>query len=189
MSFQGYLDTIRTRTGLGPDDFVREARRRGLSGPDLKAADVISWLAADHGLGRGHSMAVVAVLKDALPASATGATDDGVAAVFSGRRGAWRATYDVLCQHVHALGGDTGVQPTRAYVGFTRAGRKFALVAPLIERLDIGLKLDPGVVHERLVPAGTWNSMVTHRATLHGAEELDAALLTQLGAAHEHAGR
>jgi hypothetical protein len=64
MSFQGYLNSIKAKTGLDPDDFVRLAAERGLTGRDIKAGDVIAWLAADYGLGRGHAMAVVAVLKD-----------------------------------------------------------------------------------------------------------------------------
>jgi hypothetical protein len=67
MSFQGYLNTIKAKTGLGPEDFVREAGERGLGGPDVKAGDVIAWLAADYGLGRGHAMAIVAVLKGIAP--------------------------------------------------------------------------------------------------------------------------
>jgi hypothetical protein len=44
-------------------------------GDNVKAGDVIAWLAADYGLGRGHAMAIVAVLKGAMPASTAGATD------------------------------------------------------------------------------------------------------------------
>ncbi|MBL7519765.1 DUF4287 domain-containing protein, partial [Frankia sp. CNm7] len=68
MTFEGYLRTIKDRTGLGPDDFVRLAADRGLTGPAVKAGDVIRWLAADYGLGRGHAMAIVAVLKGTAPA-------------------------------------------------------------------------------------------------------------------------
>jgi Domain of unknown function (DUF4287) len=63
MSFQGYLNTIRAKTGLGPDDFRRLAAERGLDGPATKAGAIIAWLAEEYGLGRGHAMAIVAVLK------------------------------------------------------------------------------------------------------------------------------
>lgn len=68
MSFQGYLDSIAAKTGKGPEDFKRLADQKGFLAkgrlrPDVKAGQVIEWLAADFGLGRGHAMAIVALLK------------------------------------------------------------------------------------------------------------------------------
>lgn len=68
MSFQAYLDTIHARTGMRPDAIRSAADDRGYLAdgklkPDVKAGEVIAWLAVDHGLGRGHAMAVVALLK------------------------------------------------------------------------------------------------------------------------------
>jgi len=65
MSFNGYLTTIESRTGLGPDDFRTLAAERGLlEGGRVKPGDVIAWLARDYGLGRGHAMAIVAILRN-----------------------------------------------------------------------------------------------------------------------------
>ena len=65
MSFNGYLKTIESRTGLGPDDFRTLAAERGLQeAGTVKPGEVIAWLAEDYGLGRGHAMAVVAVLRN-----------------------------------------------------------------------------------------------------------------------------
>ena len=64
MSFDGYLRTIESRTGLGPDDFRRLAAQRGLLEGKVKPGEVIAWLAEDYGLGRGHAMAIVAVLRN-----------------------------------------------------------------------------------------------------------------------------
>ncbi len=68
MSFQAYLDNIRIRTGLAPDDFRRLATERGFAEdgrlrPGTKAGAVVAWLKADHALGHGHAMAIVALLK------------------------------------------------------------------------------------------------------------------------------
>jgi hypothetical protein len=180
MSFEGYLRTIRERTGLETADFIRLGTERGLIGPDLNAGDVISWMAADYGLGRGHAMAIVSVLKGAVP---TGAQ---VEKVFAGPRQIWRPTYDRLLQHVQALGDDTGVQPTKQYVSFTREGRKFAIVQPTGTRFDVGLKLDPGTVLPGLSPAGSWNSMMTHRAQIHDEADVDAGLFENLDYAYQH---
>lgn len=68
MSFQAYLDNIQAQTGQSPADFRRLAADKGyladgkLRG-DVKAGTVIDWLKADFGLGHGHAMAIVALLK------------------------------------------------------------------------------------------------------------------------------
>ncbi|WP_295658348.1 DUF4287 domain-containing protein [uncultured Nocardioides sp.] len=61
MSFQAYLDTIETRTGLTPRQLLDQARQRGF-GPGTRAREIVTWLAEDHDLGRGHAMAMVHVV-------------------------------------------------------------------------------------------------------------------------------
>ncbi|CUS45878.1 MAG: DUF4287 domain-containing protein [Pseudomonadota bacterium] len=68
MSFQAYLDNIETRTGKSPEDFKAMAEQKGYAAggalsAGVKAGDVIQWLKADFGLGHGHAMAIVALLK------------------------------------------------------------------------------------------------------------------------------
>ena len=60
MSFQAYLDNIQAKTGLSGDDFQKLAQEKGLIG--AKAGQIVAWLKADHGLGHGHAMAIVAYL-------------------------------------------------------------------------------------------------------------------------------
>lgn len=64
MTFQAYLDTILEKTGKTPEDFMKLAKKSGLLQPDMKATQLVDWLAKDFGLGRGHAMAVWAVFKD-----------------------------------------------------------------------------------------------------------------------------
>jgi hypothetical protein len=64
MSFQAYLDAIEDKTGLTPRELVARARERGFDGPSVKAGDVVEWLRTDYGLGRGHAMALVHVIKN-----------------------------------------------------------------------------------------------------------------------------
>ena len=61
MSFQAYLDTIEDKTGLTPRQPVALAAQKGF-GPSTKAGEIVAWLAADYGLGRGHAMALVHVI-------------------------------------------------------------------------------------------------------------------------------
>ncbi|MBG0814925.1 DUF4287 domain-containing protein [Planomonospora sp. ID82291] len=64
MSFQAYLDTIEDRTGLTPREFIAMAEERGFDDPSTKAGVIIDWLKQDYGLGRGHAMALVHVIKN-----------------------------------------------------------------------------------------------------------------------------
>ena len=62
MSFQAYLDAIEAKTGHTPAALVTMAHERGF-GPETKAGEIVAWLAADFGLGKGHAMALVQVVK------------------------------------------------------------------------------------------------------------------------------
>lgn len=63
MSFQAYLDTIEDKTGLTPRQLLEIAESKGLNDPAVKAGQILEWLRADYGLGRGHGMALVHVIK------------------------------------------------------------------------------------------------------------------------------
>lgn len=63
MSFQTYLDNAEKKTGRTPQQIVDLAHARGF-GPETKAAPILAWLAEDLGLGRGHGMALVHVIKN-----------------------------------------------------------------------------------------------------------------------------
>ncbi|GIG27384.1 DUF4287 domain-containing protein [Cellulomonas denverensis] len=76
MSFQAYLDAIETKTGLTPRQLLDQAHERGF-GPDTKAGPILEWLAADHGLGRGHGTAMVHVITKGDRISAKHVGSDG----------------------------------------------------------------------------------------------------------------
>jgi hypothetical protein len=63
MSFQAYLDTIEDRTGLTPRQLIDLAKGKGFGGQNVKAGEILDWLKTDYGLGRGHGMAMVHVIK------------------------------------------------------------------------------------------------------------------------------
>lgn len=63
MSFQAYLDAAEKKTGHTPQELVDQAHARGF-GSETKAGEILTWLADDHGLGRGHGMALVHVIKN-----------------------------------------------------------------------------------------------------------------------------
>ena len=63
MSFQTYLDNAEAKSGKTPAELVALAHEKGF-GPDTKATPILAWLAEDFGLGRGHGMALVHVIKN-----------------------------------------------------------------------------------------------------------------------------
>ncbi|HKX24068.1 MAG TPA: DUF4287 domain-containing protein [Candidatus Saccharimonadales bacterium] len=63
MSFQAYLDNIEAKTGKTPNDFIELAKGKGF-GADTKAGEIVAWLKEDFGLGHGHAMAIVHVIKN-----------------------------------------------------------------------------------------------------------------------------
>lgn len=65
MSFQGYLKTIKEKTGKGPADFKALAEEKGFTQKGVlkvKAGEITKWLKEDFDLGHGHSMAIYALL-------------------------------------------------------------------------------------------------------------------------------
>ena len=72
MSFQAYLDNIKTKTGKGPEDFKKLADKKGFTkngklAEGVKAGAIVQWLKEDFELGHGHSMAIYALFKGMNP--------------------------------------------------------------------------------------------------------------------------
>jgi hypothetical protein len=68
MTFKAYIDNIQAKTGKTPGDFRQMAEQKGfVEGgaikKGVKAGQIVAWLKADFDLGRGHAMAVYALLK------------------------------------------------------------------------------------------------------------------------------
>lgn len=62
MSFQAYLDNIEIKTSKTPNDFLKLAHHKGFTS-ETKAGEIVAWLKEEHGLGHGHAMALVHVIK------------------------------------------------------------------------------------------------------------------------------
>ena len=63
MSYQAYLDNIKTLTGMTPEDFKLQLETEGFLLSKLKATDLVNWLNDNYELGQGHSMAIWAEFK------------------------------------------------------------------------------------------------------------------------------
>lgn len=78
MTFKAYIDNIHAKTGKTPDDFRRLAEQKdlvenGTVKKGVKAGQIVDWLKDDFDLGRGHAMAIYALLKGAKGPSTVGA--------------------------------------------------------------------------------------------------------------------
>ena len=167
MSFQAYLDNIAAKTGKAAQDIAAEVRGHSLSKP----AEIVAWLKTEYGLGHGHAMAIVALVRrEAQPARTD---DDKVSGHFAGAKAKWRPLFDDLTQEAGRFGADVSISPAASYLSLVKAGRKFAIVQVSGERLDLGLKLKGAPAAGRLEAAGKWNAMVTHRVRIGSEAELD----------------
>lgn len=71
MSFQAYLDNIEAKTGRSPDQFRQWGKDKGFStgtklAAGVKVGAIVAALKEEFGLGHGHAMAIVALLKGAM---------------------------------------------------------------------------------------------------------------------------
>lgn len=64
MTFQAYSITAKKITGKTPQEIVDLAKAKGFDAPATKAGDIVAWLKDDFGLGHGHAMALVHVIKN-----------------------------------------------------------------------------------------------------------------------------
>lgn len=179
MSYQAYLDTVKAQTGKTVGDFRELAEAKGMD----KHGEIVKWLKGEFGLGHGHATAVAGALL--RPDAFKTPKAEKVDAVFSGKKAVWKDTYESLLEAVKGLGQDIDIAPTDSYVSLRRGGRKFAIVQPTSERLDIGIKRKGVDATERFEAAGNWNSMVTHRVRITEPAQVDAEVLEWLKAAYE----
>jgi hypothetical protein len=185
MSFPAYLDTIKAKTGKTPEDFLALADEKGLLDEDVKTGQIVAWLRDDYSLGRGHAMALVQTFQSATRPKQT--ADERIARLFSGDRARWRQPYDELLSRVAGFGPGVAQAATDTYITILRRGKKFAIVQITAARMDIGIKLKGAAPTDRFEPAGSWNSMVTHRVRIGDPSQIDGEVLAWLKRAYETA--
>jgi hypothetical protein len=186
MSLKAYLDNIEAKTGKTPQQFVDLARSEGLIGPGVKPGQIVSWLKAEHGLGHGHAMAIVATIKQTTQPPTS--DNQKIAKHFSGKKATWRPTYDKIASKVSSFGSDTDVQAGTSYISLRRNGKKFAIVQVTNDRMDVGVKLKGTSAQGRLESAGSWNAMVTHRVRIHSPKDVNQEFYAWLKSAYEEIG-
>jgi hypothetical protein len=143
----------------------------------------MTWLKADYGLGHGHANLIAGMIVHAEDPDPTPA--ESIAALFGGTKARWRGTYDGLMAKVGKFGAGVKASPTSSYISLLHGGKKFAIVQPTSERLDIGIKLKGVEPEGQLEVAGAWNAMVTHRVRISDPKQVDQQVLDWLRQAFE----
>lgn len=173
MTFQAYLDTVKAKTGLGPEEFRALAEQKGLLAPGVKTGQIVDWLKQDFDLGRGHAMAIITTFAAPKP------TADRIDKQFLGAKQHWRPVFEQLLVTLGGFGPVT-TSPTDSYISLVKGKAKFGVVAVTGDRLDIGVKLKGAEPTERFEASGAWNAMVTHRVRITDPAQLDAEVLDWL---------
>ena len=185
MTLKAYLDNIKAQTGKTPDDFKVLAEKKGLLKEGVKTAQIVAWLKEDFGLGHGHAMAIVMMMKSAAQPKTS--RDEQVAKHFGGEKSKWRKPYDELLTKARKFGPHVSVSPTNSYISILRKGKKFAIIQVTSGRLDIGIKLKGEKATGRFKAAGDWNAMVTHRVQIEDPKQIDAEVVDWLKHAFDKA--
>src|SRR5512137_1883732 len=114
MTYQAYLDTIKTKTGKTPEDFRRLAAKKGLT----QYSEIMAWLKSDYGLGHGHANVIAQLIVHHDTPKVT--PNDRIAKQFAGAKEKWRKPYDTLLAKLNQFGTDVMVAPTDTYISLLR---------------------------------------------------------------------
>ncbi len=185
MSFQAYLDNIKTKTGKSPEDFLAAAKAKGMLEPGVKTGQIVAWLKEDYGLGYGHAMAIVNTFKHVTGPKVT--NDQRITKLFTGQRTVWRKPFDDLLDKLKGFGPDVRPAATDSYISLLRGNSKFGIVQISEKRLDIGIKLKDAEATSRMEAAGSWNAMVTHRVRITDPGQIDGNVIDWLKRAYDKA--
>ena len=185
MSFQSYLDTIKEKTGKTPQDFIALAEQKGFLKPGTKAGEIVAWLKEDFDLGRGHAMAIVAILNGVNTPRVP--VDERIDKFFTGNKASWRNPYDELLEKLKGFGDHVDIATTDSYISLLKGKKKFGVIYITADRMDVGIKRKGEAFQGRFEEAGSWNSMVTHRVRVSDAKQLDAELIDWLRQAYNKA--
>jgi hypothetical protein len=180
------LRNIQTKTGKTLEQLREFLHKSGLT----KHGELRSLLMRDFGLGHGDANTVVHVcLKSdgASAAAAAGATtDDVLAEIYAGPKGALRPIHDAFMAAIQPLG-PFEIAPKKGYVSLRRK-KQFAMIGPGTKaRVDIGINMKGVKGTARLVeqPPG---GMCQYKVTVTDPGEVNTELIGWIRRAYDNAG-
>lgn len=169
------------KTGRSLEEWVELVRGSGHE----KHGQMVKFLKDEHGLSHGYANLVAHVRRDPAILERS-EEEDLVEAQYSGKDDL-RPIYEKIIAAVAAFGDDVELAPKKAYVSLRRS-KQFGLVQPSTKtRVDVGIKSGSLGTGGRLEPAGSFNSMMSHRVRVSSPEDVDDELLAWLRTAYEEA--
>lgn len=174
---------LEAKTGKSLEAWAKVAQASG----EQTHGKMVAHLKSAHGLTHGYANLVAHTALGSAAQHQQEAGVDLVAEQYSGAKAGLKPIYDALVKEVESLGKDVEFAPKKAYVSLRRK-KQFGLIQPsTATRVDLGLNLKGVEPEGKLEPAGSWNTMCTHRIKLGSAAEVSSEVKKWLRAAYEGA--
>jgi len=180
---QNMIKNLEEMTGRTMAEWIAVVEASG----EEKVRARINFLKSEHGLTYGYANLIAMLAKDKAETASGAVPDNLVDALYAGDKADLRPIYNKILAAAMKFGPDVVESPKRTYISLRR-NKQFALVQPTTKtRVDIGLVLKDTEPAGRLEPAGSWNSMCTHRVQVESADGVDQELLSWLKKAYDAA--
>ncbi len=181
-AIENQLKNIETSTGKSIAEWTKIIKSAGLE----KHGELVNMLKNQYGLGHGNANTLVHTAKQSH-ADVQGNETDWLEEQYRGKENL-RPLYNNIVASINSFGKDVELSPKKAYMSIRRK-KQFAIIQPSTKaRLDVGLNIKGVHAEGILEPAGSWNSMCTHRIKLDENSVMDNNLVAWLKQAYEQAG-
>jgi hypothetical protein len=173
---------IADKTGQSLETWIEVVKKEDLS----KHNEIIKFLKSVHGFTHGYANFVALKVRQP-PGKERPSGDELVGAQYTGSKSDLRPIYEEIVTAVKEFGDDVEIAPKKAYVSLRR-NKQFGLIQPSTKtRVDVGIILKGFEPEGRLEPAGSFNSMCSHRVRITQQEEVDKDFINWLRMAYEAA--
>jgi len=174
------LRNIASASGKKLDEWTSLIKNCGFS----KHGEIVNFLKTEHGLGHGNANMLV----DYANKSHSGFNEDDelLTQQYSGKQ-EWKELYDRIITEIEKFGNDIEISPKKAYVSVRRKKQVAILQPSTKKRFDIGLNMKDTPPTGALEPAGSWNTMCTHRIKIEKQEDLTSDVIQWLKDAYQQA--
>lgn len=172
------IANIEKMTGNSLAYWINVVQTSGLE----KHGELVNYLKSQHGFTHGNANVIVHFAKKSH-AGAADNQDELIVAQYQGKE-ELHQWYNRIMLVVATFGTDIEIAPKKAYVSLRRK-KQFAIIQPSTKtRLDVGLNIKDTPVSGLCEPAGSWNSMCTHRIKVEHGSQLDDELFSWLRKAY-----
>ena len=183
-ALQSQIRNIEEKHGRTMDEWAALFAGRGLS----RHGEMMPVLKGEFGLSHGNANRVaIEVVARGGGKTTPDAASDPAEELYGGRKAGLRPVHDRLMKAVRGLGDDVEIAPKKAYLSIRRR-KQFAMIQPAAAHIDVGLILAGEPPTERLLKAGSFNAMFTHRVRVPSPAAVDDELAGWLRRAYEGAG-